>query len=96
MSILQRNSNRSLSLQRQGFTLIEMLVVIGIIGVLLAIILPTIFATNKAANRKRTQADLGTVQMALEEYRKDFKDYPRQQVANRAEHILGCADGAPG
>jgi len=92
MSILQRNQKaRTRGMQHRAFTLIEMLVVIGIIAVLVAIILPTIFGANRAANRRRTQADLGTVQMALDEYKKDFKDYPRQQLAKRTDHILGWA-----
>ncbi len=80
--------SRSFRRARGGFTLVEMLVVIGIMLVLMGILLPTIFATRRAADRKRTQADLGSVIMALEEYKKDFNDYPRQSPTNRGDKSI--------
>ncbi|HYE21144.1 MAG TPA: type II secretion system protein [Tepidisphaeraceae bacterium] len=87
--------------RRPAFTLVELLVVIGIIGVLLAILLPTIFSATRQASRKRTLADLHAVTMALEEYNKDFKGYPRPPLGttagqNRKARILGTALIGPG
>jgi prepilin-type N-terminal cleavage/methylation domain-containing protein len=66
-----------------GFTMIELLVVIGIIAVLVSILLPTIFAVKRKAEIARTKSDLDTISIALEEYKKVFFDYPRQADPNK-------------
>ncbi len=68
--------------RRDGFTLTELLVVIGIIVALAAIGLPMALRSYKAASRTRTQADLQSIATALNAYKQDFGDYPR--VSNRA------------
>ncbi len=73
-----------------AFTMIELLVVIGIIAVLVSILLPTIFAVKKKAEIARTKADLDTISIALEEYKKVFFDYPRQADPNK-----GSVAGTP-
>jgi prepilin-type N-terminal cleavage/methylation domain-containing protein len=61
-----------------GFTLIELLVVIGIIVLLVAIALPLIAGSRRAATRMKTNADMGTIATALEEYKKDHGgQYPQ-------------------
>ncbi|MDB5330534.1 MAG: hypothetical protein JWP03_1685 [Phycisphaerales bacterium] len=62
---------------RRGFTLVEMLVVIGIILLLITIALPVINRARKTALRTRMAADLQVIAMGLEAYKGDFKDYPR-------------------
>src|SRR5665213_3787112 len=62
---------------RPAFTLVEMLVVIGIIVILISILVPMALYANKSAVRTRMQADLHTIGNALEAYKEDFKDYPR-------------------
>jgi prepilin-type N-terminal cleavage/methylation domain-containing protein len=64
-------------IRRQGFTLIEVLVVVGIIVLLAAIILPAIKQAQLHASRASTAADLLVISEALEAYKADFGDYPR-------------------
>jgi prepilin-type N-terminal cleavage/methylation domain-containing protein len=62
--------------KRLGFTLVELLVTVGIIAVLVAILLPVLASARKRATKARIGLDLQNLSQALEAYRQDFKDYP--------------------
>lgn len=63
-------------IRQRGFTLIEIMVVVLIIGLLSALIAPTIFGQVDVANETKARADIKQIagQMAL--YRLDNFDYP--------------------
>jgi prepilin-type N-terminal cleavage/methylation domain-containing protein len=65
---------------RGGFTLVELLVVIGIIVLLFSIATPIVITARRNAARVRMQADLNTIATGLEQYKKDFRDYPRPVI----------------
>jgi prepilin-type N-terminal cleavage/methylation domain-containing protein len=69
-------------LPRRGFTLAELLVVIGIIILLVSIGLPTYFAIRRNGELARTRMDLRTLEMGLEEYNRVFNAYPRRLTSN--------------
>lgn len=54
--------------RRGGFTLIEMLIVISIIGLLAVLITPKLLGTLKEAKRTKAQTDIQNLGMALELY----------------------------
>lgn len=60
-----------------GFTLTEMLVVIGIIVLVLSIATPMVTRAWRQGDRTRTAADLAAIAAALEAYKTDHGDYPR-------------------
>jgi len=68
---------RQAAVVRPGFTLIEMLVVMGIILLLIAILLPAINRAYRNSVRTSMAADLQVISQALEAYHGDFGDYPR-------------------
>jgi type II secretion system protein G len=56
---------------KKGFTLIEMLVVIGIIAVLAGLIMPSLGTSQMKARDAKRKSDLKQIQKALEIYRQD-------------------------
>ena len=61
---------------RVGFTLVELLVVIGIVVLLISILLPMVNRAYRNAIRASMAADLQVISEALEAYNKDFGVYP--------------------
>jgi prepilin-type N-terminal cleavage/methylation domain-containing protein len=59
---------------RKGFTLVELLVVIGIIAVLVSILLPTLSRAREAASRVNCLSNLKQLHLATLEYSYKFKD----------------------
>src|SRR5215469_11325947 len=61
-------------LSKRAFTLVELLVVIGIIAVLISILLPTLGKAREAANRAACLSNLRQVYYALNLYAGNNKD----------------------
>jgi type II secretion system protein G len=61
---------------KTGFTLIEILIVVAIIGILSAIAVPNFLLAQTRAKVSRAKADLYSVALALEEYRIDETGFP--------------------
>ena len=59
-----------------GFTLIEILVVVAILGILAAIVVPRIMDRPDEAKRVAAKADIGAIVQALKLYRLDNGFYP--------------------
>lgn len=62
--------------KQQGFTIIELLVVIVIIGILVALLLPNLFSAQQRARDTERKNDLKTIQQQLEAYYSDNNFYP--------------------
>lgn len=63
-------------MNKKGFTLIELMVVIVIICILAGLTLSGSFGARKVARDGRRKADLEQIRSALEIYRSDCKTYP--------------------
>jgi prepilin-type N-terminal cleavage/methylation domain-containing protein len=76
MKVFKRNG------RRQGFTLIELMIVIAIIGVLAAIAVPNFKAARERANTRACYANQKTVVGAMEMYNLD-KNTKRMRLDGR-------------
>ena len=61
---------------QKGFTLIEIMVVVVIISVLIGLVAPNILGRVDEARVTAAQADIGTIEQALEMYKLDNFRYP--------------------
>ena len=60
----------------QGFTLVELMVVIVIIGLLATIVAINVIPATDTARIEKAKADISTIEQALEQYRLDNLTYP--------------------
>jgi prepilin-type processing-associated H-X9-DG protein len=67
---------------RRAFTLVELLVILGIITALIAILLPTISRVREQANRVKCASNLRTIGHALTMYAQRYGYYPGGSLAN--------------
>lgn len=59
-----------------GFTLVELMVVIVILGLLATIVAINVLPATGRANTEKSRADIATIEQALEMYRLDNLNYP--------------------
>lgn len=61
---------------RYGFTLVELLIAIAIIGLLMAIAVPTAYTAYKRAKIGAMKMEVTNLTMAIEKYKQTYGDYP--------------------
>lgn len=62
--------------RNHGFSLIEVMVVIAILGLLASLILPNVLGSADQANRQKARTDIVALENALAQYRLDNGTFP--------------------
>lgn len=73
---LSRNIHKKQSSKKNGFTLLELLIVIAIIGVLSTLLMVNFIGIRQRARDGVRKSDISQIRSALEEYRADQGNYP--------------------
>jgi general secretion pathway protein G len=63
-------------MRQRGYTLIELLIVVAIIGLMAAIAIPNLINALQRSRQKRTMADMRAISEAVEMYHQDLSFFP--------------------
>ena len=81
-----------------GFTLVELLTVIAIIGILAAMLLPVLAAAKKSAMKTKARMEIGDLVTAIQAYDQDYGRFPitkpEQTAAGSSDFTTGFSFGA--
>ncbi len=73
---------------RDGFTLIELMAVIGIIAALVGLVMAGAGLASRQADRNRARAELAKIQTALNRYVMDYTKYPSNITHHSVWQVL--------
>lgn len=62
--------------RQQGFTLLEIMIVIVILGVLGSMVVPNLLANKDRADQQKAMTDISALEQSLDMYRLDNSSYP--------------------
>lgn len=80
----------------RGFTLVELLVVLAIIGTLVALLLPAIQAARESARMTHCQNNLRQIALAVQQFENDHQYFPPARLHNRpGDTTAMCGGGEP-
>jgi len=85
-----KENQKTMTKNKKGFTLVELLIVISIIGILAGLGLSSYPKAQKQARDGKRKADLEQIRSALEIYRSDCKTYPATVSVVWGQPLVGA------
>ena len=79
----------------KGFTLVEILITISVLAILLTIGLAYVLPQFRKGNDAKRKANLNRIQIALEEYERDFECYPSTLTCPSDAQLASYLDPVP-
>jgi type II secretory pathway pseudopilin PulG len=80
-------TNRAFDRRNNAFTLIELILVVGIIIVLAGLVLSTVGYARKKGARARAETEIAALSAACENYKADNGIYPRDTTNNTTDNL---------
>jgi general secretion pathway protein G len=90
------DSARTAPARQRGFTLIELMVVLAIIGVLAALIVPNVLGRADDARITAARTDVGNLMQALKLYKLDNQRFPSTEQGLNALILKPTTEPVPG
>ncbi|WP_019614782.1 type II secretion system major pseudopilin GspG [Psychromonas ossibalaenae] len=88
-----KNSSIKHSSKQKGFTLLEIMVVIVILGVLASMVVPNLMGNKDKADRQKVVSDIIALENALDMYKLDNGSYPSTDQG--LEALVSEPSGSP-
>ncbi|MEJ2189067.1 MAG: type II secretion system protein GspG [Acidobacteriota bacterium] len=77
---------------REGFSLIELLIVVSIIGIIAMVAIPNLMNALHRSRQSRTMSDMRSLAQAVELYQQDLNAYPEAPGGCTAEDLRTLLD----
>ena len=90
-----RPLSRSPAKKQRGFTLIELMVVLAIIGILAALVVPSVLGRADDARVTAARTDVGNLAQALKLYKLDNQRFPTAEQGLQALVVRPSAEPVP-